>query len=82
MRRRWNQATSWQQLSMTNQISYIFNVDIELGPDSALQTLGQSYTFTPPAVVQVTDVSVRSENYCEDIVRTFRDFYEWDAHVS
>jgi hypothetical protein len=37
---------------------------------------GQQTTFSTPALVDVADISRRTENYCEKIVNTFQEFYK------
>ncbi|UJR20158.1 hypothetical protein I4U23_023290 [Adineta vaga] len=53
----------------------IFNSD-EIGMLYELKTDGKIQVFQTPAVVQVTDVSLRTENYCETVVSTFEEFYK------
>ncbi|CAF1159670.1 unnamed protein product [Didymodactylos carnosus] len=48
----------------------------ELGEEFVLKALNKTQTFQTPAVVQVTDISMRKENYCEAITESYEEFYE------
>lgn len=53
----------------------IFNLS-ESGPIHTLNVNGHSQVFETSALTQVTDLSIRKENYCEVITSSFEEFYK------